>query len=113
MDNAEDIIPLIAAKYDIHIVSHGFSPNLRLKRVWVEQHMPYVKGFIGVNLKEHSDKSCVDTSGATFIDDTANNLDTCNASTKICFGDVYPWNEKWNDIRCSNWYDVGRYLGVI
>ena len=113
MDNAEEIIPMLAQKYDIYIVSHGYSPNLRLKRVWIEQHMPYVKGFIGVNLKDHRDKSCVDMSGGIFIDDTAKNLETCNAKTRICFGDDYPWNCKWRGVRCRNWYDIGRFLNVI
>lgn len=113
MDNAEEIIPLLAQKYDIFIVSHGFSPNLRQKRVWIEQHMPYVKEFIGVNLKEHSDKACVDMRGGIFIDDTARNLETSSADVKICFGDEYQWNTGWKGIRCGNWYDVWRNLSVI
>ena len=113
MDNAKEIIPLISANYDIYVVSHGFSPNLRLKRIWIEQHMPYVKDFIGVNLKEHDDKSCVDMSDGIFIDDGAINLETSSAGVKICFGDEYPWNKNWTSRRCNNWYDVGRFLGVI
>ena len=113
MSNADVIIPLLAKKYNIYVVSHGYSPNLRLKKVWTELHMPYVKEFIGVNLKEHEDKSCVDMSGGTFIDDSAKNLLTSSAATKICFGDEYPWNKEWNGMNCVNWYDVGRYFGVI
>ena len=90
---------------DITIVSSGFSPNLRLKEKWVKDNMSYAD-FIGVNFKQNKDKSSVDMSGGIFIDDCFSNLSTSNASICVCFGDVYPWNEQWNGIRCANWCDV-------
>lgn len=109
MDNAEEVINVLRNSYKIIIVSSGYSPNLRLKRKWIEKNMPYAE-FIGVNLKNYQDKSCVDMSDGIFIDDSYNNLITSNAFKKICFGDDYPWNKEWNGIKCRNWKDVERYL---
>lgn len=91
--------------YDITIVSHGYSPNLRAKEEWIKNNLPMCK-FIGVNLKQHRDKSCVDMSGGVFVDDGANNLETSNAALKICFGKEYPWNKDWTGIRVSDWWTL-------
>lgn len=104
---AKETLDKINKIADITIVSGGYSPNLRLKEKWVEHHMPYAK-FIGVNFKQYSDKSHIDMSDGIFIDDDIKNLSTSNASINICFGDVYPWNEEWDGIRCANWCDVWR-----
>lgn len=41
--------------------------------------------------------------GGLFIDDSAHNLETSNAETKICFGEIYPWNMEWNGKHCWDW----------
>lgn len=64
--------------YTIKIVSHGYSPNLKQKEEWIKKRFLNVE-FIGVNLKEHSDKSHIDMSDGLFIDDNAKNLVTSNA----------------------------------
>lgn len=110
MDNAEEVIPLLSEQYDIHIVTLGYRPNLRLKRIWVEQHMPYVKEFIGLGIDKHQDKSCIDMSDGISIDDRSDNLCTCNADQCICFGDKYQWNDQWSGMRAANWYDVSRLI---
>lgn len=95
--------------YDICVVSHGYSPNLRAKEEWVEKHLPFVD-FLGVNLKYHPDKSCVDMSDGVFIDDGSNNLKTSNAAYKICFGKEYPWNKDWNGLRVFDWWKLYNHL---
>ena len=99
--------------YDITIVSSGYNPNLRAKEIWIKENLPFCK-FIGVNLKEYSDKSHIDMSDVVFIDDSMSNLSTSNAQINICFGDKYPWNEDWNEdwtgFRCYNWNDIKRFL---
>lgn len=95
--------------FNLNFVSHGYSPNLIGKEIWVKRNFPRAK-FIGVNLKEHNDKSCVDMSGGIFIDDSAENLKTSNAEIKICFGKEYPWNKEWDGIRVDNWYDLWEFL---
>ena len=60
--------------------------------------------------QEYKDKSHIDMSDGIFIDDSVNNLETSNAAIKICFGDEYPWNEKWKGIRCANWHEVENYI---
>ena len=112
MDNAYEVINELSNEYEITFVSHGYSPNLRIKEEFIKDVFPFAK-FIGVNLKEHKDKSCVDMSGGIFIDDGGNNLLTSNAKYKICFGDVRPWNEEYKGERCNNWYDVKRKISEI
>ena len=110
MDWAEKILDKLKDEYEITIVSSGYSPNLKAKEIWINEHLPFCK-FIGVNLKQYKDKSHVDMRDSIFIDDSVHNLITSNADVKICFGDVYPWNEDWNGIRCANWHEVDNYLG--
>lgn len=112
--NAKEVLDELSKEYNIVFVSHGFSPNLRAKEVWIKEHFPYAK-FIGVNLKEHKDKSCVDMNGGIFIDDRADNLKSSNAEVKVCFGDDYKWNEDFNSdrknhFRTYNWTDVKNLL---
>lgn len=106
MPNALTVLSLLARDFNIKIVSHGFSPNLAAKRIWLEKYLPCAE-LIGINLKEHSDKKCVDMSGCIFIDDKVSNLDSSNAKHKIIFGKKYPWNEEENGYtRCENWVDL-------
>ena len=109
-ENAKRTIDWLNKSYNIVFVSHGFEPNLKLKKEWINKHFPYAE-FIGVNLKEHKDKSCVDMSNGIFIDDKAGNLDTSNANIKICFGETYNWNRGYmannkNSFNAENWDDV-------
>ena len=109
MDNAEEILKRLSKKYEIIIVSLGYSPNLRAKEYWIKEHMPYAK-FIGVNMKKYKNKNHIDISdGFLYIDDKSSNLNT-NAKYQVCFGDIYDWNEDWEGKRCFNWYEVEKYL---
>ena len=108
MDNAEEVLKRLKDKYEIIIVSMGYSPNLRAKEYWIKEHMPYAK-FIGINFKKHNDKSHINMSDGIFIDDNAKYLNT-NAKYQICFGDIYDWNKDWEGKRCFNWYEVEKYL---
>lgn len=109
MDWAKEVLDKLKENYDITIVSMGYSPNLKAKEVWINEHLPFCK-FIGVNFKEYSDKSHIDMNDSIFIDDSAHNLITSNAVYKICFGDEYKWNKDWDGVRCYNWHDVNYYL---
>ena len=110
--DAKDVIDKLSQKYNIIFVSHGYSPNLRLKEKWVNKNFPYAN-FIGVNLKEHNDKSCVNMSDGIFIDDRLDNLKSSNSKVKICFGD-YEWNKpdtSFTDfIKVFDWNSVGEIL---
>lgn len=106
---AYEVITELMKKYNIKIVSHGYSPNLIQKKKWVNSHLPGIE-FIGVNWKEYSDKSHIDMSDGIFFDDSAKNLENSNAKEVICFGDVYSWNNYWNGKRISNWIDLQEYL---
>ena len=85
MPDAYNSIMLLARKYDVYIVSHGYSPNLKLKENWIKNNLPFGVEFIGVNLKKHSDKSCVDMSDGIFIDDKLSNIKSSNAKKNIYY----------------------------
>lgn len=106
---AERVINELSKYYTIKIVSHGYSPNLRLKEIWIKDRLSNVE-FIGVNLKEYSDKSHINMSDGLFIDDSAKNLITSNAKENICFGDICSWNKDWTGKRMGNWADIRQYL---
>ena len=120
--DAKEVIDRLSDEYRIVFVSHGYSPNLRLKKIYVTHNFPYAD-FIGVNLDEHKDKSCVDMAGEgnVFIDDTPNNLYNSNAPIKICYGD-YEWNrdfcnlcddEQYYHISVSGWHTIKNILNII
>lgn len=106
---AERAINELSQYYNIKIVSHGYSPNLRQKEVWIKKRFSFVE-FIGVNLKEYSDKAHIDMSDGLFIDDSSKNLFTSNAKDKICFGETYNWNKDWMGKRLYNWAEIRQYL---
>ena len=109
MDWAKEVLGELKDTYDITIVSSGYSPNLKIKEKWINEHLPYCK-FIGVNLKEYKDKSHIDMSDGVFIDDSMHNLITSNALINICFGDEYEWNKNWTGFKCKNWTDIKNFL---
>lgn len=109
MPNAKETIEEIKGFYDIKIITHGFKPNLRLKKQWIENNLPGIE-MIGVNLKKYKDKSHIDMSDGFFLDDSSGNIRTSNAKYKAVFGDIYSWNEDWAGKRLCNWEDVRREL---
>lgn len=116
-EDAKERIDELSNYYNIKFVSHGYSPNLRIKAEWVKKIFPYAE-FIGVNLKEHLDKSCIDMSGGIFIDDLKNNLESSNADIKICFGETYKWNEEWmtnnyNKFNAYTWKAVKKIINSL
>lgn len=113
MDWAKEVLDELNEHYNITIVSSGYSPNIKAKEIWVNEHLPYCQ-FIGVNFKEHSDKSHIDMGkNSIFIDDSVHNLITSNAEYKVCFGDIYDWNKDWDGKRCYSWFDIKRYINNI
>lgn len=113
MDWAKEVLDELNEYYNITIVTSGYSPNLKAKEIWVNENLPYCQ-FIGVNLKEYSDKSHIDMGkNSIFIDDSSHNLTTSSAEYKVCFGDIYDWNKNWDGKRCYNWFDIKRYINDI
>ena len=110
MPDAYNSIMMLARKYDVYIVSHGYSPNLKLKENWIKNNLPFCIEFIGVNLKKHSDKSCVNMSDGVFIDDKLSNIKSSNAKKNILFGKEYSWNIDNSDdksyVRCFTWNEI-------
>ena len=110
MDNSKEVINKLLDDYMIQIVSIGSSANLKAKYDWIINKLKLNVDFLPIHSGLHIDKSHIDMSDGILIDDVAANLNTSNAKVKICFGDKYPWNEKWKGIRCANWYDVYREI---
>ena len=114
MPDAERVLKELSEMYNIKIVSMGYRPNLVQKEKWLEKHLDFPYEFIGVNMKEYNNKSHIDMSDGLFLDDSAKNLFSSNASYNVCFGDKYAWNDAWNDAwtktRCFNWHMVEMLL---
>ena len=111
MNQADTFIWLLSYQFDFVIVSHGNYPNLQLKKKWVDRKLTLfindtkmlnqgVVDFIGVDFREHVDKSHIDMSDGIFVEDTYDNLVTSNAKHKIVFGKQYPWNAD-NESECT------------
>ena len=131
MEHADTILWLLSYQFNFTIVSHGNTPNLKLKNEWIIKNFKHLIGnskmmnnayvnFIGVNFKDHSDKSHVNMSGSIFVDDSYKNLLTSTASHKIVFGEVFPWNEEnekasgeYKYMRCKNWIELYREISRI
>lgn len=102
--------------FSIKVVSHGYSPNLAIKKNWIECNLPYGVEFEGIDLKHYNDKSSVDMSDGIFIDDKLTNLETSNAAYKILFGNEYDWNRGYDPkkiYRCYNWDEVMKTINKI
>lgn len=131
MEHADTILWLLSYQFNFTIVSHGNTPNLKLKNEWIIKNFKYFIGnskmmnnayvnFIGVNFKDHWDKSHVDMGGSIFVDDNYKNLLTSTASYKIVFGEVFPWNEEnekasgeYKYVRCKNWIELYQEISRI
>lgn len=109
MDNADVILNSLSKTYEIIFISMGTDKNLLLKEKWIKKYFPFAK-FIGCNFSEYKDKAHINMSDGILIDDSYNNLLTSNAKVKICFGDIYKWNEENTYERCYNWIDVASYI---
>lgn len=110
MENAENIITKLSEKFEIIIVSMGNSENLRLKGIWLNEHLSCVSEYLPVDFDIYTNKSHLDMSDGILIDDSAHNLESSNASLKILYGDIYDWNKNYKGIRKWNWYEIYEFL---
>lgn len=109
LSDVQSYLDILKELFNVTIVSLGYSPNLKGKIKWLEnKNLDKEHGFnfTGVNMKEYHDKSHIDMSGGILVDDNARMLETSNASTKICFGDVHSWNDTWKGLRAKNWKEL-------
>lgn len=105
LEGCVDALFKLSNTCDITIVTMGSALNLGNKYESLKSTIPFVD-FIGVDSFKHTDKRKVDMTGGIFIDDVSKNLRTSNAHTKICFGEIKPWNEDWVGKRCFDWEQV-------
>lgn len=104
----ECLLILHRLRHDITIVSRGTTKNLALKEKWITENLPFVK-FIGVHSSTHG-KSTVDLSDGILLDDNSQYLNSSNAKYKVCYGDIFAWNEDWDSTRCFNWTEFVEYV---
>lgn len=109
MPLAKESIERLKEKYEVKIVTMGYSPNGIGKALWLNKNLPDTE-MIFVNMKEYEDKSHIDMSAGIFIDDNSKNLFTSNAKEKILFGDDYSWNSDWDGEVLRNWASVVKEL---
>ena len=109
MPNFDVAVEILNKKLHVKFCSMGDAPNLQYKKELIKKNFPFAD-FIGVDIKSYKDKAHVDMSGAIFIDDIKENLETSNAAIKILFGNDYDWNAGWDQCRCYDWIDVLRFI---
>jgi 5'(3')-deoxyribonucleotidase len=104
MDNAKEKLALLSKEFDIIICTIGTCDNLTKKSQWIKYNLPFIKKSICINNgNNHMDKSIIDMRGEIIVDDVSNNLGKSNADIKLCFGDVFKWNEDWTGLRFYDW----------
>lgn len=107
---AESVINDLKQYYKIKVVSMGCQPNLYGKELWLNSHFSDIE-FVGIEFDGHdNDKSQIDMSDGLLLDDRYDNLATSNAYMKVCFGDEYDWNWKWDGERVWNWQELRKLL---
>lgn len=109
--NTEEVINKLCEKYEVIVASIGTPENIAYKSLWLKEKLPCIKNHIFlVNDGCTMDKSSINMENSIFIDDVASNLESSNATYKICFGEVYKWNEQWKGKRAINWTDIENLL---
>lgn len=105
----EQVLVELHNKYKIVIVTMGEYANLRLKKEFLSDLIPF-DYFIGLNVKEYYDKFSVDMKDGILLDDNSKMLSSTNSIADICFGEEYSWNRDWKGIRTVNWQEVKKLL---
>lgn len=95
------------------ITTKGTSENLKKKKKWIDNNIPYHVGFIGINNDSFSKKS-VNMTGGIQIDDCTKALDT-NADIKILYKDSrnFEWQSGYENtdiLVVNNWSDIDKVL---
>jgi len=112
MPDAYEVLQELNEKYKIIIASIGTYSNIFRKSLFIKEKLPFIKNSVllvndGVQMTKEIVKM---GKGAIFIDDVKSNLDSSDATLKMCFGGVKAWNEQWEGLRISNWQSVRNYL---
>lgn len=108
-----DVLIHYMQKYEIIITTKGTSENLRKKKTWIDENLPFGLGFIGITNDSLSKRS-VDMSNGIQVDDVSKALDT-NAGLHILYrdGNYFPWQkiEANDDIIVANtWWQIEEIL---
>lgn len=111
-DAKETMQKLTEEGHEIIVVTMGYSPNLKGKKIWLQENLPFVD-FLGCNYKQYPDKSHIDMSDGVFIDDSYSNLKTTNSPMPILFGESFEWNYDWKGIQKKNWKEMYEFLQEV
>ncbi len=106
------VLKALNKKYNLMLCSIGSPENIAHKSVWIKDKLPFIKNYFLIhNGTCKMDKSSIKTFGGIILDDIPSNLESSDATTKILFGKIYPWNTGWTGEHCLNWKEVGdRFL---
>lgn len=102
-------------RFDYILVSIGSPRNLYKKSKYVSEHLPMIEQMILITNKHSKmNKQWVNMENSIFIDDHIDNLNSSNATYRICFKEKWlPWNDGWYGSTVSNWSELNRYLDDI
>lgn len=107
-DNTEPVLKALNDKYNLIVCSIGTPENIACKSFWLKFNLPFIKNYFFIhNNNSNMDKSAVKTFGGIMLDDIPSNLESSDATTKVLFGKIYPWNTGWEGKHCLTWEEVG------
>jgi 5'(3')-deoxyribonucleotidase len=105
--NAFEGLKSLSQDFEVIICTIGTYKNIAKKSKWIKNRLPFIKQSIFINNgNNHMNKSIINMNDSIFIDDVASNLISTNAKEKICYGEVFSWNEDWLGTRCENWLQL-------
>lgn len=122
-DDALEVIPRLAARFDLHLVTARQEAILSVTERMLEKHFPGC--FVGVN-HTGPDKSkgevCARINAVAMVDDNIRHLESAyryGATSLIWFGD-YLWHDEQQEqasvlpvVKCSDWHTVETVLATI
>lgn len=116
--NALETVGDLYSNIEVAICSIGTKKNLWYKVKWIDEQLNFlVPNLILLSNKGVvMDKSIIDMKGYVLVDDNEKNLNSSNASLKICYGKVAEWNENWQGLRCEDWKELRKLfvsMGVL
>lgn len=109
MPNVINVLDKYNDKFDFYISTASHGKNLELKKIWISENMPYVKGIFS---SDGNDKSNIDMRHAIQIDDMYECLEHTNSYVKILYknGNNFAWQRHDNDdmvYDVNDWNEIG------
>lgn len=103
LPHAIEVIERLSQQHEIMIVTSSVSTAFTEKEMWVEEHLHFI-GKENIIFTHKKDKVC----GDLLFDDAPHNLEAFQSTGRIAVAMNYPYNQKLEIPRVSNWLEFER-----